>query len=257
MKEQKSIAAVMEAKKASAIEEVSNLLWQDKPAEKIAAIAIAGGLSAAEVEKVEAFISNAKSELAKLDAFDVARLKADAITAKAAYDKAEAKLEQAQAQRDEVAYSHRMAAAQLYDAQQAYVDVANQVECGELPADRAPGTVKQILSRRTSGEEIHAMEQRLKDLIRLKHDNQNIVDQYQKRVDQAGSHRGNVTVTPGGLVSEADMLKQKLVKHTVDQAAVVKAIARLETEIIAAVADYKKMPSPFALEIEATEVSNG
>ena len=64
------------------------------------------------------------------------------------------------------------------------------------------------------------MEQRLKDLIRLKHDNQDIVNHYTKQVDQAGSRRNNVVGTPGGFVSENDMMKQKLEKHTVDQAAV-------------------------------------
>ena len=255
MKEQKSIAAVMQAKKTSAIEEVSNLLWQDKPAEKIASVAIAGGLTPTEVEKVEAFISNAKSELAKLDAFDVAKLKADAITAKAAFQDIADKFKLISDQRNEAARATDSAAAALHEAQQAYIDVANQVQCKELPADRTNGTVKQILARRESGEEIHAMEQRLKDLMKLKHDNQDIVNHYTKQVDQAGSRRNNVVGTPGGFVSENDMMKQKLEKHTVDQAAVVKAIAKLEDEIIAAVKSYEKMPSPFS--IEAKAVSNG
>jgi len=256
MKEQKSIAAVMEAKKASAIEEVSNLLWQEKPAEKIAGVAIAGGLSAAEVDKVQAFISNARAELSKLEVYDVAKLKADAITAKGAFDKVDAEFNKVRTQRNEAARGTDAATAALREAQQVFIEIADQTERGDLPLERVPELVSQILTRRKAGEKIHASEQRLRELIKLKKDQGDIINQYQKQVDQAGSRRNNVVSTPGGFVSENDMMKQKLDKHTTDQAALEKAIAKLEDEIIAAVKSYEKMPSPFEIP-KATEATNG
>ncbi|MFA7174749.1 MAG: hypothetical protein WC340_15330, partial [Kiritimatiellia bacterium] len=216
MKEQKTIAEIMKAKHDDAIKSVTDLLWADADGNKVAAVAISGGLTVEKVQELECYVANARAELAKLEAFDVAKLKSNAAAAKAALEKIRAEFDKVNAQRSEAGRVSDAAAKQLYDAQFAYTEVANQVECGELPADRAPGTVNQVLARRKSGEEIHAMEQRLKDLIRLKQDNQDIVNHYTKQVDQAGSRRNNVVSTPGGFVSENDMMKQKLDKHTTD-----------------------------------------
>ncbi|MFA7173317.1 MAG: hypothetical protein WC340_07865 [Kiritimatiellia bacterium] len=257
MKEQKSIAAVMQAKKTSAIEEVSNLLWQDKPAEKIASVAIAGGLTPTEVEKVEAFISHARAELSKLEVYDVQKLKQDAISAKAAFQVIADKFKLISDQRNQAARTSELAAKELYDAQQAYTEIADQIECNELPADKAPKIVNQILTRRKAGDAIHELERTYKQLLQIKHDNEQIVESQQRKVDKIGTcgNRDNVSISSAGLVDEGDLLKQRLQKSTEDQKSVEKAIAKCEKDITAAVADYKKMPNPFS--IEATEVSNG
>ncbi|MFA7175151.1 MAG: hypothetical protein WC340_17390 [Kiritimatiellia bacterium] len=251
----KSIAAIMQQKHDDAVKSVTDLIWKNADGNKIADAALKGGLSPTEMETLETFISNAKSELAKLDAFDVDKIRAEAISLNAVFETADTDYKKVLAQRNDAARAKDSAAAALHEAQQAYTEIADAVELKELPSDKAPKIVNQILTRRKAGEAIHSSEQRLRELIRLKQDNQDIVDQYQKRVDQISSHKGNVTVTPGGFVSEADMLKQKLDKHTTDQKSVEKAIAKLEDEIIAAVKSYERLPNPFS--IEAKAVSNG
>jgi len=247
----------MEAKKASAIEEVSNLLWQDKPAEKIASVAIAGGLSAAEVEKVEAFISHARAELSKLEVYDVEKLKQDAITAKAAFQDIADKFKRISDQRNQAGRLSDAAAAALRDAQFAYTEVANAVECNELPADKAPRIVNQVLTRRRAGEAVSNLEQKHKQLIRLKNDNESIVENYQRQVDKIGTGgtRDNVSIGSAGLVDEGELLKQRLQKAVEEQRSVEKAIAKCEKDITSAVKSYERLPSPFS--IETNEVSDG
>jgi len=254
MKEQKTIAEIMTAKAAAAVSQVTDLLWADADGNKVATVAISGGLTVEKVQELEGYVANAKAELAKLDKFDVAKLKADAISAKAAFQDIADKFKRISDQRNQAARTSELATKELYDAQQAYTEIADQIERGELPQDKSPELVTRILTRRQDSEKIHAMGQRLRELIKLKKDQGDIINQYQKQVDQASSRRANVVSTPGGFVPENEVLAQRLEKYTTDQAAVVKAIAKLETDISAAVKAYERFPSPFSIETKA--VSN-
>jgi predicted nucleic acid-binding Zn-ribbon protein len=141
---------VMEKKAQAAREKVRELLWNGADADQVADAAIAGGLAAGEVDKIEGEVAEGKAAIERLNKFDLQALAAANERTQAARQKAEAKLEKAQADYDAAEDDAQNATAKLADARTAFEDIATRVSAGKLPATGLPELVETIIAARNA-----------------------------------------------------------------------------------------------------------
>ncbi len=149
MKQQKlTIAEKMQEAKTQAKDRINSLLWDNEDPDKIAAAAISGGLQPEDIAQIENAVQTAKQELKKLSFFDIAKITGTAKKAKATYDAASLTVTTAEEIQEAAAGEYDLANGKLVEVQRIFNEVAQKVEAGKIPIEKAPLEVVAIIDYR-------------------------------------------------------------------------------------------------------------
>ena len=222
MKDQKpeSISEKMQNVTKQATEKITSLLWDDNAdPDKIAALAITGGLKPAEIEELEKSVDAAKIELSKCAKFDLVSIKKIAKDTKAIFDAADVTVQQAKEIRSSASWEYETAVSKLVEAKAAFVSLTSEVERGQVPRDKAPAPVIAILARAAAHSELRELELKAKQIRLAKPKIINQLELLESRITQLGGSTDEKVLSADGLVDELSIIKKRLkqIKTTVKE----------------------------------------
>ncbi len=230
----KTVTEQMQAQRADALEKVKGAFWNDEDPSNIARIALAGGLTEAEVGNIEGEITGAKAKLHELNSFDLTAIKSTVTAAQNAYRKADAVLKKAEQARDTAADDLDNASAIQAQAKVAHESAATDTAQKKIPLDRVPDQVKRIVEFRQAAEVVSLVDGRIisaKAQQRRLQPELETLDSRLKLLQKTKEGETAVIPSAGGVVKEVDAIRARLKTVKKEMADLEKAQEAAETEL--------------------------
>ncbi len=242
---------IMTQRKSDATQKIERELWRDKPsAEKVADLAIKGGLTPGEVSEIESRIASGKTTLAGLAEIDLAQLKAEGEKAARETAAAQARADDAQAQADQLAAISRDAAATFEAAVHRIRAAACAVTSGLLPADKAPASVKLVVEFDRLTSEREKLEHNARAARHELNQLRGQVMDVERVIDELLHNKGFAYVQPGGVKSAREVHAKQLGDLQASIAQFEKSLPKLEARAAAAGVRCREAQKAIMLEVK-------
>ncbi len=238
-----TLADMMQTKRADAIKAVRAELWKPKPdLNKVATLALQGGITEDQASKLEAETREAQAALAHLASFDVAALQKVKGEQLAKVQNFDQQIEALEAQRRDHALRADAADAEIAQAGMARTEVYRLATKGTIPDDKVPESITKMIASREANDRLEAVVnqvRRYRDMLKDGEQRLENIRDRRKLLRRPGGG-GEVVVAGGAMIPEAEALKneesslKEKIKIASDQ------LQQLEKDLAAAQAEADK-----------------